>query len=211
MEPGMPFKVLVLDTLELCYVRRRRARSGGLIETARTIGFRVEDHLEYDTNSTRLYRSIHWSGSNWRRMEVVLAGLGEWTIVPPKHPDCLVVREPCEGQIFESDTELLWLGPGRLVELGGPLAARVLDGRHGEIVECVEEHLRNVVFDECLAVLTAEYGYELEGRGGRFLIEELTRRVWSENLLGADEGIVGQIADAVDQAAQRNAATNEST
>lgn len=199
----MPYQVVLLDALQLRHARRRRGASGGCIETYHHIGFAGEDEISYDEATSKLYRSIHWLGENWRRVEYVLAGIGDWEIPRPLHPDCLVVREPCDGEVFDSETELLWLAPGKCVELGGTLTTRLLQRKHGEVVGPLDEFLDCHVFEECLCMLTTEFGHEIQGDVGRFLIDELTRRVGAMTLLGADEEMLTQIAEAVNLAVLR--------
>ena len=190
----MTTKVLMIDALQLQYLRRRRGSSGGCIETRHTIGFAGEDEIVINDATTRLYRSIHWSGENWHRVEYVLVGDGDWEIPKPPHPDCLVVREPRDGEIWDSETELLWLAPGRCVELKGTLAAKIFDGKHGEVIGDAGEYLEQRVFEDCLDTLTAEYGNEVDGPLWEFMVETLAKAVGEATLIGADEEIVNEIA-----------------
>lgn len=190
----MTKKVLILDCLLLEYVKRRRGNSGQCLETRREIGFAGEDEIYFDKSTCTIYRSIHWAGEQYTRIEHVLVGNGSWHIPRPAHPDCLVVREPRDGEIFDSDRELLWLAPGRCEVLNCTLAARLLEGRHGDVIGDLGEFLKQQVFEECLGTLTAEYGHELEGDVGRYIVAELTRAVDDAKLIGADEEIVQEIA-----------------
>lgn len=199
----MTTKVLILDTMLLEYIKRRRGNSGQCLETRREIGFAGEDEIHYDKSKCRIYRSIQWAGDNWTRIEHVLVGNGSWHIPKPAHPDCLVVREPRDGEIFDSDRELLWLAPGRCEVLSDTLAARLLEGRHGDVIGDLGEFLKQRVFEECLGTLTAEYGHELEGEVGRYIVAELTRAVDAAKLIGADEEIVHEIAASVHQSILR--------
>lgn len=193
----MKKEVVILDCLQLEYVRRRRGRGGQCLETYHDIGFAGEDAIDYDERTCKIYRSIHWAGEHWIRVEHVLVGDGAWKIPMPDHPDCLVVREPHEGEIFDSDRELLWLAPGRCVELTGGLATKVFEAKHGEVVGSPQEYLEQVVFEDCLNSLVAEYGHEIEGELGRHVVAELTRAVGAAKLVDADEDVIGQITDRV--------------
>lgn len=199
----MTTKVLILDTMLLEYIKRRRGNSGQCLETRREIGFAGEDEIHYDKSKCRIYRSIQWAGDNWTRIEHVLVGNGSWHIPKPAHPDCLVVREPRDGEIFDSDRELLWLAPGRCEVLNCTLAARLLEGRHGDVIGDLGEFLKQQVFEECLGTLTAEYGHDIEGDVGRYIVAELTRAVDAAKLIGADEEIVHEIAASVHQSILR--------
>lgn len=199
----MTSKVLILDTLLLEYVIRRRGNSGQCLETRKEIGFAGEDEIYYDRSKCRIYRSIQWAGDNWTRIEHVLVGNGSWHIPKPAHPDCLVIREPRDGEIFDSDRELLWLAPGRCEVLNCTLAARLLEGRHGDVIGDLGEFLKQQVFEECLGSLTAEYGHEVEGDVGRYIVAELTRAVDAAQLIDADEEVVQKIAASVHQSILR--------
>lgn len=190
-------KVLILDCLQLEYVKRRRGNSGQCLETRRDIGFAGEDEIHFDESKCQIYRSIHWAGEHWTRVEHVLVGDGNWRIPRPPHPDCLVVREPRDGEIFDSDRELLWLAPGRCQVLSGSLAAKIFDGKHGDVIRDLREYMEHQVFETCLNSLIIEYGHEIEGDIGRFLVAELTRAVGATKLIGADEEIVEKIAASI--------------
>lgn len=193
----MTMKVLLLDTMLLEYVKRRRGNSGQCLETRREIGFAGEDAIHFDESKCKIYRSIHWAGDQYTRIEHVLVGNGQWYIPKPAHPDCLVVREPRDGEIFDSDRELLWLAPGRCQVLSNTLAARMLEGRHGDVIGDLGEYLKQQVFEECLNSLTAEYGHEIEGDVGRRIVADLTRAVDAAKLIGADEEVIHEIAASV--------------
>lgn len=196
-------KVLVLDCLLLEYVKRRRGNSGQCLETRREIGFAGEDEVQFDDSKCRIYRSLQWAGELWTRIEHVLVGDGQWHIPKPAHPDCLVVREPYDGEIFDSDRELLWLAPSRCEVLSGTLAARLFESRHGDVIGDLAAYLKQQVFEECLGTLTAEYGHEIEGDVGRYIVTELTRAVDAAKLIGADEEVVQKIAASVHQSILR--------
>lgn len=193
----MKFCVLILDALQLEHVKRLRGRAGQCLEMSRDIGFAGEDSIVSRSPNGRIYRNIHWSADHWTRTEYVIAGPSDWYFPRPVHPDCLVVRKPNEGEIFVSDAAVLWLSSDKAIELTGTLAARLFGGRHGDIVGDLGECLSHQVFEECLNMLTAEYGHELEGDVGRFLIDELTRAVGATTLTGADEDVILKIAARV--------------
>lgn len=193
----MTTKVLILDTMLLEYVKRRLGNSGQCLETRREIGFAGEDAIHFVESKCKIYRSIHWAGEHYTRIEHVLVGNGQWHIPKPPHPDCLVVREPHDGEIFDSDRELLWLAPVQCRVLKGTLAARIFEGKHGEVVGPLEEYLQQAVFDECLNSLTAEYDHEIEGDTGRLIIDTLIKRLERTLLTDADEAVTYEIAEEV--------------
>lgn len=196
-------KVLVLDTLELRHVRRSRGASGACVETFHEIGFAGEDEIRYNKNTSKMYVGFHHAEENWRRIEYLLVGDGNWHIPPAPHPDCLVVREPRDGEIFDSETDLLWLAPGRCGELTGTLAARLFEGKHGDVVGDLGEYLEQQVFDECLGRLTAEYGLDVEGPHWRYLVQALATAVGEATLVGADEDVIDEIAAQVHDSVMR--------
>jgi len=193
----MTTKIQMIDALQLQYLRRRRGASGGCIETRHTIGFAGEEEIRFNEATCKIYRSIHWSGENWHRVEYVLVGDGDWEIPKPPHPDCLVVREPRDGEIWDSETELLWLAPGRCVELTGTLAARIFEGKHGDVVGDAGEYMDQRVFEDCLDALTAEYGLEIDGPLWEYMVQALAKAVGDAKLIGADEEIVNEITARV--------------
>jgi hypothetical protein len=83
------------------------------------------------------------------------------------------------------------------VELKGSLAARIFDGKHGDVVGDVREYLDQRVFEACLDTLTGEYGHDVDGQMWEFLVGELARAVGEARLIGAEEEIVDEIAARV--------------
>jgi len=79
----------------------------------------------------------------------------------------------------------------------GTLAARIFEGKHGDVVGDLVEYLDQRVFEECLDTLTAEYGHEVDGPMWEYMVQALAKAVGDATLIGADEEIVNEIAARV--------------
>lgn len=163
----------------------------------------VEEEVPFMNLSTgdRLYRGIPWSGPDWVSREWVMAGRGFWRIAITRHPECIDIRRPEEGEIFSAETGMLWVSRNKLILVTGDYATRLLAEQHGAIIDHLQTYLRERLFDDVLTRLDARCGLSLDGTCDEAIISAVMAAVAVIDVIAAGDDIVDETAAKVAAAA----------
>jgi len=201
-EPGKkkftasPFRVEIVEVLRMTWTKpfdeNEDAEASG---HALLLGPSHEDVIYALSTVDTIHATEEVEHDGWSHYDVLIAGHGEWVVIPAPHPDFAVSREPLIGEVFEAEEAILLVTPTSVQRIEGEYAQKCLAGKHGSTIWPLEEGLRDCAFEDVMALLLGPaYGYDLDGASGRALIEELTAACLRETFVRASKDIIAHIA-----------------
>lgn len=189
------FGILIVESLNLVWFKGAAISDDeASIDDCLQMGVPDDARFSCGSSAAMIFRTDEDSGRGWSSYEFLLAGRGEWALPSPHHSDFVSVREPGEGEIFESASNLFWITPTRLEKIDGEFATGMFKERHGAIVGDLDAAMRLHAFERCLDLLVGEYEHALEGESGDRLVAVLNEEVEKTFFLRAAESKVNEIA-----------------
>ena len=189
---GRKFRILIVEIMELEWAQD---------PAADPILMGTPDEIVVRGPGMGVHPAEEHREDGWSTREFLVAGLDDWTIPAPHHPDFVSIRVPQLGEVFESRDRLFWLANDQVIEIGPETYAYTrLNGRHGDALSSLQPYFNDCVFDDTLAVLCEEYGYEIEGPIGRAIIDRVSAETEPLDMIHAPADIADEIAARVHHA-----------